>query len=94
MITTIKITKETRERLLSLEISEKDKTFDMIINDLITYYKTNQKDYKKDYANWKKDYSKYREDYSKYKKEVKETEEDKQMWKNLLKWAKSQGFKG
>ena len=73
MATTIKITKETKERLESIDIAHKGKSFDMIVNDLVTYYEESKK---------------------KYEKEIKKYTKNREVWDNLLKWAKSKGFKG
>ena len=54
METTIKVTRETKERLSNLDISGKGKSFDMIVNDLITSYEKISKKQKKDYGNWEK----------------------------------------
>ena len=43
MITTIKIAEETKKRLLSLDLADKGKTFDMIVNELISSYQNNIK---------------------------------------------------
>lgn len=94
MATTIKIEKETRKKLLSLDLAEKGKSFNIILNELISYYEKNNKDYKKTI----KDYNKQMQEYKKFmeihKKEMQKVESEKDMWKRLLKWAKSKGFKG
>lgn len=79
MITTIKISEDTKKRLSSLDLAEKGKTFDMIVNELVTNYKNVNKKYEKDYKKWEK--------------EMKEYEKTKNTWKKLLNWAKSKGFK-
>ena len=93
METTIKVSKETKERILSLDISEKGKTFEMIINELISYYQKIKKNYDKDYKTWKsrdKDYNKH---FDNYKEDVKKYRDEKDTWDKLLKWAKTKGFK-
>jgi len=64
---------------MSLDLVEKGKTFDMIMNDLITFYQKFNKKYIKDYKKWEKDYKKY--------------DKEKEVWDKLFKWAKSKGFK-
>ena len=86
MTTTIKISKETRERLAALDLTEKGKSFDIVVNELITFYTRVHKGRQKDVREWRKS-------FSNYKKEVKEYEEKKAEWEKLLKWAKSKGFK-
>ena len=86
MTTTIKLSNETKERLEKLDLSEKGKTFDTILNDLMTYYENRKKQYDKDYKEWKKSFVKHKKAYDRYEKE-------KEMWDSLLKWAKKQGFK-
>ena len=99
-ITTIKITDKTKERLLKLEIAGKGKSFDAIINDLISNYDISNKKYKKDYKEWKKSVDNYKtqssewsKEMEKHKKEMDDYEKDKAKWDRLWKWAKSQGFK-
>lgn len=87
MDTTIKVQEETKKRLLSLNLSEKGKTFDMIVNELITSYQKTSKEYKEDYKKWK-------EGMKEHEKRVADYNKEKAMWDRLLKWAKSQGFKG
>lgn len=100
MTTTIKVEEETKDRLLSLDLSEKGKTFDMLINDLITHYQMVNKKYMKDYKVWEKSWKTYQEEVKgyqkrkkKYQKDMKEQDKIKITWKKLLKWAKSKGFK-
>jgi hypothetical protein len=38
VISTIKLSKETKEKLINLDISRKDKSFEEIILELIEYY--------------------------------------------------------
>ena len=87
MTTTIKIAEETKDRLMSLELAGKGKTFDMLVNDLITFYQSSNKKYNKDYKKWEKSMKGYQQEYGVYKNQ-------KDTWEKLLKWAKSQGFKG
>jgi len=87
METTVKVQQETKKRLLRLDICEKGKTFDMIINDLISNYQHTYKDYKKNVSDWKKSMEEHGKRVENYNKE-------KVMWDRLLKWAKSKGFKG
>lgn len=97
-ITTVKLADSTKKRLLDTDLAEKGKSFDMIINDLITSYQRNTKQYKKDYDNWKKGRKRYEEEHDKWKKKTKKYDDkynkEKEMWERLLKWAQSQGFKG
>ena len=94
METTIKLQKETKQRLSTLSIAEKGKSFDMIVNELITYHMKMEGKYKKDYIAWKKRDDEYTKLHEQHKKNVKKWKEEEQMWKRLLKWAKTQGFKG
>ncbi|MAG02487.1 hypothetical protein CMI42_04060 [Candidatus Pacearchaeota archaeon] len=108
METTIKVSKETKDRILSLRIADKSKTFDMIINELVSYYKNHEGKYKKDYGNWQKtmdkynkgrteyekEYTEYKKDKVRHKKRQEEYERERKVWRKLLKWAKGQGFKG
>lgn len=94
MISTIKLTNQTKDRLIALDIAEKNKTYDVLVNELISYYENSQKRYKRDYKDWKNQLNvaqKQRDWYNKYQKEY---EQEKKQWNKLLKWAKSQGFKG
>ncbi|MBS3078872.1 hypothetical protein J4218_02010 [Candidatus Pacearchaeota archaeon] len=97
-ITTIKISEDTKNRLLKLNISEKGKSFDILINELISIYERDTKRYQKDYEDWKKNHEKNKKAYEEWEKKNKEYKEkyskEKQTWDNLLKWAKSKGFKG
>jgi len=101
MATTIKIEKETRERLLNLDLTEKGKSFNIIINELISSYKNNNKEHKKRIKDhnkrtreWEKVMEVHKKGMEAYKKEMQTAKEKKEMWKRLLKWAKSKGFKG
>jgi len=94
MDTTIKVQEETKKRLLSLDLSEKGKTFDMIVNELITSYQKTSKEYKEDYKKWKEDMKEYETKKKEHAKLVDNYNKEKAMWDRLLKWAKSQGFKG
>lgn len=85
--TTIKLATETKDRLTSLDIAEKGKTYDMMVNDLITTYQKFTKGYRKDVSKWKKEMKAYEKEKGEYDKE-------KLMWKRLLAWAKKKGFKG
>ncbi len=100
MVTTIKISEETRERLLSLDLAEKGKTFDMVVNDLITFYRETKKKYSnahKKYETsskaWEKQQHRYGRDLRAYEQKKHLYEKEKQTREKLLKWAKSQGFK-
>ncbi len=93
MATTIKLAEETKKRLESLDIAEKGKTFDMLVNDLITHYRENKKKYQKGYKEWEKGMKNYDLQMKKYKQDSKEFEKEQKIWKKLLKWAKSKGFK-
>ena len=104
----MKITGETKERLDSLDLAGKGKTYDMIINDLVTYYQKAKKAYAKNLKKWEdsmKDYEKQVKEQNKrsqahdkamnkYNEERKKYNKEKEMWERLLKWAKSKGFKG
>jgi hypothetical protein len=93
MITTIKIEKETKERLLSIDLAEKGKTFDMIVNDLVTFYQKSNKKYTDDYKEWEKSMKVYKKNVKEYDEDVKEYNKQKKVWIKLLKWAKTKGFK-
>ena len=94
MITTIKITKETKKRILGLDLTTKDKSFDMIINELITSYEGHKSKYEKNYKKWKKDSEEHSKQMEEYKRNTKKYAEEKETWERLLKWAKLKGFKG
>ena len=93
METTIKLSKETKERLSKLNIAGKGKTFDMIVNELISIYQNYNKKYAKDYKKWEKSMNRHENDKKTYKKRVQDYEKSIKTWKKLLKWAKSKGFK-
>ena len=100
MVTTIKISEATRERILSLDLAGKGKTFDMIVNDLITFYIKINKQYVKEHKKYEsttKSFEKQQHEYEQYLRAYKQKEhiykKEKQTRKKLLKWAKSQGFK-
>jgi uncharacterized membrane protein len=93
MDTTIKVTNETKKRINQLSLSEKNKTYDAIINELITYHQKNEKQYKKEHKNWQKHNKKYLNDYKKHEKEMIKHEKEKAVWDKLLIWAKTKGFK-
>ncbi len=93
METTIKVTKETKERILGLDLSEKGKTFDMIINDLITSYRGTSQKYKKDYKKWGKGMQVHKENLKDYEEKKKKYDKEKKLMQNLIRWAKSKGFK-
>jgi len=93
METTIKISKETRERILSLDLSEKGKSFDMIVNDMITFYQKSNKKYSKDYKNWEKSFKEHQKRAIENKKEVQKYKDSRETWDKLLLWARSKGFK-
>ena len=86
MITTIKLDNNTKERLLKLDIAEKGKSFDIIINELITNYNKGKKEYEKSMNDWKETINNYKRENEKWLKE-------KDTWDRLLAWAKSKGFK-
>lgn len=94
MQTTIKVTKETRNRLSQLDLSDKNKTFDAIINELMTFYQKSQKKYVKDYKNWERAFKRSEEDWKRHERELTNYEKNKEQFNKLLKWAKSKGFKG
>lgn len=71
---------------MSLDLAEKGKTFDMTVNDLITFYQRYTKQYTQAHKKWEKG-------FKGWEKEFKQYESDKEVWNKLLKWAKLQGFK-
>lgn len=85
----MKISKETKERLDSLDLAGKGKTYDMILNDLLTFYEKARKSYTRDRKDWKRAMEEYRRNVEAYNK----TRESYEVWENLLKWARSKGFK-
>ena len=97
-ITTIKITEDTKNRLSKLDISQKGKSFDILINELVSIYEKNTDKYKRDYEDWEKHHEKNKKAYEDWEKRNKKSNEkyenEKQTWDNLLKWAKLKGFKG
>jgi hypothetical protein len=93
METTIKVSKETKERILSLDLAEKGKTFDMIVNDLISYYKHTKKDYSKNLKKWKKSFDDHEEFMVKYGEDYQSYEKSKETLEKLFSWAKTKGFK-
>jgi|TARA_Y100000310_G_scaffold271853_1_gene286543 hypothetical protein len=94
METTIKVTKETKDRILKLDLSEKGKSFDHIVNDLITFYQKSNKKYTKDYKEWEKSFSSHKKQMIQYNKDKTKFNSEKKMWDRLLIWAKKEGFKG
>ena len=100
METTIKVHKETKNRLENLDLSGKGKTFDMIVNDLITSYlniniknKKNIKEWKQSMEVHKQSMEDHKQRLKTYESEVKEHHKQKIIWEKLLKWSKSKGFK-
>jgi len=93
METTIKTSKETKERILSLDLAEKGKSFDMIVNDLITFYQSSKKKYLKDSKKWNQSFKVHQKAMAEYQKEVQKHKNEKEIWEKLLLWAKSKGFK-
>lgn len=93
METTIKISQETKKRILSLDLAEKGKSFDMIVNEIITIYQKSRKKYSKDYKNWEQAFKTNQKAMIKYQKEVQKYKNEKETWKKLLSWARSKGFK-
>jgi len=85
METTIKISKETRGRILSLDLAEKGKSFDTIVNELIGSYQKSKAKYAKDYKKWEQSLKVHGEEMEKYKKQ-------REVWDKLLLWAKTKGF--
>ena len=55
MITTIKLSKDTKARLEKLNLADKGKSFDILVNDLITYYEESQRKYAKEWKRYQKD---------------------------------------
>ena len=94
MATTIKIEPETKERLLNLDLAEKGKSFNQILGDLIFFYEKNHQEHEKVMKNYRKQMLEHKKDLKTYKKRSEEFESERQMWKRLLKWAKSKGFEG
>ncbi len=92
-ITTIKLSEDTKNRLSKLDIAKKGKSFDIIINDLITNYEKNSKKYKKDYEDWKNLHEKSKGAWEIWGENQEKYNKEKQTWDDLLKWAKSKGFK-
>lgn len=92
-ITTIKVTQETKKRLMSLDLSEKNKTFDIMINELTTHYQKHQKNYKKDHQDWKKAFEKSQKEWTTYQGRKTTWKKDQEQLTKLFRWAKSKGFK-
>lgn len=97
----MKVTKETKKRITALGLATKGKTFDIIINELVSYYEKHEKKYSKDYKEWEKNNKAWEtghEDWKKrtaeHKKELKEYAKRMKTWNHLIKWARSKGFKG
>ena len=88
------MTNRIRDRIRA----EKGKTFDMIVNELISHYQKIQKDYKKDYTTWKKGNVAWKKRDNEYDllldNHKKNLKNNQKVYKDLLKWAKSKGFKG
>ena len=100
MVTTIKIKNETKEKLKKLDLAEKGKSFDMLVNDLITFYQQMNKKYKKNSKVWEKSFKEYQrkvrvheQQMEDYNKDMKKYKKEQIVWDKLLKWAKSKGFK-
>ena len=94
MATTIKVTEETKKRLLELDLAGKGKTFDMMINDLVTNYEKKNKDWNKDYSAWKKNNKTWVEGQKKWQKVFDQSKKEKKRWDSLMKWAEKNGFEG
>ena len=93
-ITTIKITKETKKRLSNLDLSGKNKTFDVIVNELVTYYQKHQKGYKKDHQEWRKALDRSEKEWNEWRKNKGKSNNQIKEYRKLIIWAKSKGFKG
>ena len=93
MNTTIKISQETKKRLLGLDLTTKGKTFDMVINDILTFYEKSGREWKKSFAEYRKSTEEYEKNTALHKEALITYEKEKKMWDALLKWAKSKGFK-
>ena len=93
-MSTIKITDETKKRLLSLDFAGRGKSFDMIVNDLVTSYEKNSKQYSKTIKKYNTNLKDWEMQMNKYKNNVNKYLNEEKIWKNLLKWARSKGFKG
>ena len=93
MSTTVKISEETKKRLLGLDLTTKGKTFDMVINDLLTFYDKSGKEWKKSFAEYRKSLKEYEKNTALHREAFRAYEKEKKMWDALLKWAKSKGFR-
>lgn len=93
MITTIKLQKETQERLLSLDLATKGKSFDILVNDLITFYEERTKRHEKAMSKWEDSMRKYEEEVVDYERQKAVFQQELRNLKNLVAWAKSKGFK-
>lgn len=94
MVTTIKIEQETKDRLLGLDLAEKGKSFNTIVNELISSYKKKNKEYENAMKIHKRQAKEHQEHVKTYNKQVQSYEKRKEEWERLLSWAKSKGFKG
>jgi len=94
MSTTIKVSEETKERMKNLDLAGKGKSYDMMINDLITSYEQKHKNHAKSMKQWKRDMAAYEKNVEAYKKRIAKFDKEEESWKRLMKWAKTKGFKG
>ena len=93
MNTTVKISQETKKRLLGLDLTAKGKTFDMVINDLLTFYEKSGREWKKSFAEYRKSLKDYEKNAALHKEALGTYKKEKKMWDALLEWAKSKGFR-
>ena len=94
MTTTIKLETYTKEKLTKLDIAEKGKSFDTIVNQLITFYEKNNKHQKKREKEYDEQMKEYKKSLKVYQQQQVKYNQEQKTWDNLLKWAKSKGFKG
>jgi len=92
METTIKISKETKKRILSLDLAEKGKSFDMIVNELVSSYQKSKVKYINDYKKWEQSFKIYEKEMIKHQESVKKYKKEEKVWEKLLLWAKTKGF--
>ena len=80
MVTTIKIEKETKERLLNLDLAEKGKSFNTIIIELISSYESQSEEHKKAMRKYQEQSTEYDKIIENHKKEVEKSKQENSSW--------------
>ena len=80
MVTTIKLDEETKERLLSLDLAEKGKSFNTIIIELISSYESRTEEHKKAMKKYQEQSEEYDSIIENHKKEVEKAKQENNNW--------------